>query len=135
VSTIHDEGGGVVAVVTDLAREEGSALLATRAIDELGRIDTLVNKQIIARDGASGTASNNVANAVSSWFVAAASGNLHLASAVASAVDKGKTITGLTDDFDGEARPAGAGIDVGADEYGGAAAPLKPQPPTDVRAQ
>ena len=43
MSTIHDEGGGVVAVVTDLAREEGSALLATRAIDELGRIDTLVN--------------------------------------------------------------------------------------------
>lgn len=97
--------------------------------------NNLVNKQIIARDGASGTASNNVTNAVSSWFVAPASGNLHLASAVGSAVDKGKTISGLADDFDGEARPAGAGIDVGADEYGGAAAPPKPLPPTNVRAE
>ena len=51
MSTIHDEGGGVVAVVTDLAREEGSALLATRAIDELGRIDTLVNNVGGSRPG------------------------------------------------------------------------------------
>jgi hypothetical protein len=97
--------------------------------------NNLVNRQILARDGATGTASNNVTNAVSSWFVAASSGNLHLASAVSSAVDKGKTISGLADDFDGEARPAGAGIDVGADEYGGATAPPKPLPPTNVRAE
>jgi NAD(P)-dependent dehydrogenase (short-subunit alcohol dehydrogenase family) len=51
VSTIHDEGGRAVAVVADLAREEGSALLATRAIDELGRIDILVNNVGGSRPG------------------------------------------------------------------------------------
>ena len=96
--------------------------------------NNLVNRQIIARDGASGTATNNVTNAAANWFTAPASGNLHLTSAITSVVDKGKTISGLTDDFDGEARPAGAGIDIGADEFGAATATPKPNPPTDVRA-
>lgn len=96
--------------------------------------NNLVNRQIIARDGASGTTTNNVTNAAANWFSAPSSGNLHLSSANTSVVDKGKTISGLTDDFDGEARPAGAGIDIGADEFGGAANPIKPNPPTDVRA-
>ena len=94
-----------------------------------------MNKQIISRDGGTGTVTNNVTNAAAAWFVAPASGNLHLASAVSTVVDKGKTISGLTDDFDGDARPAGAAIDLGADEFGAATAPVKPQPPTNVSAQ
>jgi hypothetical protein len=96
--------------------------------------NNLVNKQIIARDGATGTATNNVTNAQASWFTAIASGNLHLTSAQSTVVDKGKTISGLTDDFDGDTRPAGAAIDIGADEFGGTAAPVRPQPPTNVNA-
>lgn len=96
--------------------------------------NNLVNKQIVARDSATGALSNNVTNSVVSWFTGPATGNLHLASAVSTVVDKGKAITGLTDDFDGQSRPAGAGIDIGADELGGNAA-LIPRPPTNVRAE
>ncbi|MFH2062551.1 MAG: hypothetical protein ABIJ46_00145 [bacterium] len=78
--------------------------------------NNLTNKAITARDGASGTAANNVTDAQSSWFVAPASGNLHLVSSVAAVVDRGRSVSGLTDDFDGQSRPRGGSIDVGADE-------------------
>jgi hypothetical protein len=78
------------------------------------------NKRIQARDGASGTASNNVTDAQSGWFVSPATGNLHLVSGSISAViDKGISIPGLISDIDGDKRPAGSGIDIGADEFSG----------------
>jgi Right handed beta helix region len=75
------------------------------------------NLPIVARDGATGTVGTNVTNALASWFVAPASGNLHLASAIPSLVDHGVAIAGLTDDFDGTPRPQGAGYDIGAQEW------------------
>ena len=44
-------------------------------------------------------------------------GNLHLRYAVPVAVDQGTVISGLTTDFDGDARPLGSGFDIGADEF------------------
>ena len=93
--------------------------------------NNLTNKALMARDGATGTQSNNVTNASSGWFKTLAGGDLHLASSITEVIDRGKAMTGLSDDFDGQPRPSGAGIDVGADEYGSAVVPLAP---TDVRA-
>jgi Right handed beta helix region len=89
------------------------------------------NLPIVARDGATGTVGSNVTNAGASWFVAPASGNLHLTSAIPALVDKGVAIPGLTDDFDGTPRPQGAGYDIGAQEW----APVRPDPPTNLQVQ
>ncbi len=80
-------------------------------------VNNLTNRPIVSRNGASGVVSNNVANAVRSWFVNPASGDLHLASAISSVVAAGRAVPGLSDDFDGHPRPAGAKIDVGADQF------------------
>jgi hypothetical protein len=92
--------------------------------------NNITNRNIQSRDGGSATLSKNVTNAISSWFNSVASGDLHLASAIGSVVDAGQAISGLTDDFDGQIRPAGAGIDIGADEY---MAARIPQPPINLR--
>lgn len=79
--------------------------------------NNLVNKPIAARDGATGTVGSNVETAAANWFVAPAKGDLHLAATRAGVVDAGRAIAGLADDFDGQSRPQGAGIDIGADEW------------------
>lgn len=92
--------------------------------------NNLTNKAIGARDGATGTVYTNVTNAQLGWFRNARQGDLHLASAVPGVVDSGRTVSGLDYDFDGDSRPIGAGIDIGADEYGAAVA--APKPPTNL---
>jgi hypothetical protein len=92
--------------------------------------NNLSNKPVMSRDGASGTVSKNVSNAAGIWFANKASGDLHLASAVTGVVASGESITGLVEDFDGQARPSNS-IDIGADQLVSVA--TSPQPPTKLR--
>jgi hypothetical protein len=93
-------------------------------------INNLVNDTMQQRNGATATQSGNVTNAQTSWFVNAATGDLHLVTTATEAIDRVTTPTGVTDDIDADARPIGAQSDVGADEYGVAA----PNAVIDLRA-
>jgi hypothetical protein len=94
-------------------------------------VNNLANKPIMARDGATGTAGSNVENAAKSWFVNPVQGDLHLASSIAGVVDAGRAVSGLTDDIDGDPRPQGSGVDIGADEW--RLAVVRPNPPTNLQ--
>jgi len=94
-------------------------------------VNNLTNRPVQQRDGATGTVAKNVTNAAVAWFRDRTTGDLHLASAVSGVVDAAQTVSGLTDDIDGQARPQGPGIDIGADEFGAAVTPM---PPTNVTA-
>jgi PKD repeat protein len=92
-------------------------------------INNLTNKPVLSRNGGSGTVQNNVTNAQTSWFVGAASGDLHLASSsISGVVDQGQTLADVSDDFDGDSRPQGSAYDIGADEY------VQPSPVADFSA-
>jgi hypothetical protein len=79
--------------------------------------NNLTNKPIMSRDGATGAIAKNVTNALKAWFSNPANGDLHLVSANAQVTDAGQAVSGLTDDFDGQSRPQGGGVDIGADEF------------------
>lgn len=93
--------------------------------------NNLSNKPILARDGATGTLFSNVVTASASWFADVKAGNLRLRQTNTTVVDKGRMISGLTDDIDDESRPQGSAIDVGADEWSSAIADLPV--PTNLR--
>jgi parallel beta-helix repeat protein len=64
------------------------------------------------------TFANNILYADSSLFVDQPNGDFHLVSTATDAIDKGlDTTADVPDDMDGEARPKGSAVDIGADEY------------------
>jgi hypothetical protein len=50
-------------------------------------------------------------------FVNPATADLHLLGLATNAIDKGLTLSTVTNDFDGDRRPRGASSDIGADEF------------------
>jgi hypothetical protein len=81
--------------------------------------NNLTDGLIIARDGAQGVVSNNNTAATPSMFVNAAAGDLHLTSSATAAIDQGVYLPEVPTDLDGDRRPIGAAVDLGADEFAG----------------
>ncbi len=69
------------------------------------------------RDSATATLASNLLSAVPNMFVNPTAGDLHLQSWATNAIDKGLTLSTVTNDFDGDKRPRGAASDIGADEF------------------
>ena len=94
--------------------------------------NNVLDGQIRARDGATGSVTGNYTTAVASLFVNPTTGDLHLASTATALINRVTTppaVAGL--DWDGQARPAGA-TDLGADEADGAAG-TRPSAPQNLR--
>ncbi len=77
----------------------------------------LCDGNITQRDGAQATLVDNITRAIPSWFVDATGGNLHLTETAANALLKAKPCKEVTDDFDGQPRPADGLRNLGADQY------------------
>ena len=80
--------------------------------------NNLTDGAIQARDGATGTVAGNLTTATPDFFLDAPAGDLHLLP-TAPSLDQGLVLADCPADWDGEARPYGAGRDIGADEWTG----------------
>lgn len=78
--------------------------------------NNLTNRAIASRNGGTAIITHNVTTARSSYFADVSNGDLHLAYKIPGVVNRGISLAGLTNDFDGDARPAGGSVDIGADE-------------------
>ena len=95
--------------------------------------NNVVDGNIAARDGASGSVSGNYTTATAGLFVNPSAGDLHLkatATALLNKVASPPVAAGV--DWDGHARPAGS-TDIGADEYSTGTNPTSPNPPANLR--
>jgi hypothetical protein len=77
----------------------------------------LADAPIHLRDSAAATLSSNLVTAVPGIFANPAVADLHLLASATNAIDKGLTLSTVTNDFDGDRRPRGARSDIGADEF------------------
>jgi len=95
--------------------------------------NNLLDGKVLARDGATGTASGNYTSVTAGLFVNPTAGDLHLKSTAAVAIDKATGSGTPAQDWDNEARPYGSAADIGADEYRPTSTTAAPAPPTNVR--
>lgn len=79
--------------------------------------NNLADAPIHLRDSATATQSGNLLAATPAMFVNPATGDLHLLASATNAIDKAPTLGTVTNDFDSDPRPRGAGPDIGADEF------------------
>jgi hypothetical protein len=79
--------------------------------------NNLSDLPIHLRDGATAAMSGNLSSATSAMFVNPSTANLHLQATATAAIDQAPTLAAVTNDFDAETRPLGAGYDIGADEF------------------
>jgi len=94
-------------------------------------VNNLLDGNVQARDGATGTLQNNI-TASSGLFVNPTAGDLHLRSTATSAIDRGISSSDAPTDWDGDSRTAVALRDIGADEYVGTGS-TPPAAPTNLR--
>jgi len=79
--------------------------------------NNLADAPVHLRDSAKATLSSNLLSAVPTMFANSAAADLHLVASATNAIDKGLTLSIVTNDFDGVPRPRGARSDIGADEF------------------
>jgi hypothetical protein len=79
--------------------------------------NNLADAPIHLRDSATATLNGNLLTAVPGMFVNPATGDLHLRPSATNAIDKAPAVGTVTNDFDRDLRPQGAGTDIGADEF------------------
>ena len=79
--------------------------------------NNLVSHNLRERDGTA-VLEGNLTYQPLSLFVDGANGDLHLDASASAAIDQAATLSDVSDDYDGDARPIGPAPDVGADEYG-----------------
>lgn len=77
----------------------------------------LSDAPIHLRDGATAALLSNLSTAGPGMFVNPIAGDLHLLATATNAIDKGVTLSSVTNDIDGDRRPRGASSDIGADEF------------------
>ena len=95
--------------------------------------NNVLDGNIAARDGATGSVSGNYTTATAALFVNPSAGDLHLkatSTVLLNKVSAPPAAAGV--DWDGHARPAGS-TDIGADEYSSGSTPTAPNAPVNLR--
>lgn len=92
-------------------------------------VNTLTDAAIVRRDGAQAIVEGNYTRATVALFAGASNGDLHLLPAATDVIGAAVAVTGVTTDWDGDRRPAGAGGDIGADQSRPAPRGTKSPPP------